>query len=227
MSFYNAYRPTRWSEVLGQDQTIAILKRQAQTGEYHHSYLFFGSSGSGKTTTARILAMTMNCFNLDGTGEPCGECDNCRTIYQGQNWDVFEIDSARNRGIENIKDLAYKAHFSPISKKKVYIFDEVHALTPEAFNSLLKLLEEPPQHLVLILITTDFAKIPETVSSRCQLYPFTRLKPEDIKKKLELICEREGIAPDTKHIQFIVESSAGNLRSAENILEQICKIKEK
>lgn len=223
MNFYNRYRPRQFSDILGQEQSVAILKRQALIGQYHHAYLFFGASGTGKTTTARILAMCLNC-SMDGTGEPCGECDSCRLIREGSYWDVIEIDAARFRGIDDIQDLCYKAHFSPIGKKKVYILDEAHQITEAGFNAMLKLLEEPPPHLVIILCTTHFEKIPDTITSRCQLYPFTKLKPGNIKKKLELISQNEGISPDAEHLTFIAESSHGNMRSAENLLEQICKI---
>lgn len=225
MSFYNKYRPGQFADVLGQEQVVSILKNQARTGSYHHAYLFFGASGTGKTTTARILAMCLNCFSVNGDGEPCGECQSCQSVRNRSHWDVIEVDGARFRGIDEARELVYKAHLAPLGKRKVYIIDEVHSLTADVFNVLLKLLEEPPPHCVLILATTHFEKIPDTISSRCQLYPFTKLKAEDIKKKLELISQREGISPDTKHIQFIVESSNGNLRSAENILEQVCQIK--
>jgi DNA polymerase-3 subunit gamma/tau len=226
MSFYNKYRPAQFSQVLGQDQVVKILKSQAMTGSYHHAYLFFGASGSGKTSTARILAMAINCLNLDGTGEPCGECHSCRAIRNHSHWDVIEVDGARFRGIDDIKELTFRAYLAPFnSNKKIYIIDEVHALTNDAFNCLLRLIEEPPPHLVVILCTTEFARIPETVSSRCQLFPFTKLTADDITRKLEFIARSEGITPDPRHIQFIVESSGGNMRSAENILEQVCQAK--
>ena len=224
MSFYNKYRPAHFSEVLGQEQVVEILKNQARTDSYHHAYLFFGASGTGKTTTARILAMCLNCYSPNG-GEPCGECQSCQAIRKGSHWDVIEVDGARFRGIDEARELVYKAHLAPLGKRKVYIIDEVHSLTPDAFNVLLKLLEEPPPHCTIILATTHFEKIPDTISSRCQLYPFSKLKPDDVKRKLEVICQREGISPDLKHIQFIVESSGGNMRSAENILEQVWQIK--
>lgn len=225
MNFYNRYRPHQFSEVIGQEQSVAILKRQAQTGQYHHAYLFFGASGTGKTTTARILAMCLNCYSLNGDGEPCGKCQSCKAVIEGRHWDIFEIDGARFRGIDDVKELAYKAYLAPTGNYKVYIIDECHQLTEPAWNGMLKLLEEPPPHLVIILCTTHFEKIPDTISSRCQLYPFTKLKTDDIRQKLEHICRNIGITLDPKHIEFIVESSNGNLRSAENILEQIYQIR--
>lgn len=220
MAFYNEYRPRTYADVLGQDQVTSILKRQTETKSFHHAYLFFGSSGTGKTTTARILASCLNCYNLDGTGEPCGRCQSCKAILAGKSWDVMELDGARFRGIDDIKDLAYKAHFSPIGNKKIYIIDECHQLTETAWNGLLKLLEEPPEHLVLILCTTEFTKIPDTVSSRCELFPFKKLKVEDIKGKVEMIAKSHGVEIDSRQSEFIAQSSSGNLRTAENILEE-------
>lgn len=221
MSLYNKYRPAQFSQILGQDQIINILKNQAKTGQYHHAYLFFGSSGSGKTTTARILAMTINCLNLDGTGEPCGECYSCQAIKNHSHWDVIEVDGARFRGIDDIKDLTFRAYLSPFNaNKKIYIIDEVHALTNDAFNCLLRLIEEPPPHIVIMLITTDFVKIPETVSSRCELLPFKKLKPEDMVKKLTSICQTEGRELDHNYLEFVAQSCNGNMRSAENMLEE-------
>ena len=209
MSFYNDYRPHRFKDVLGQEESIAILKRQALTGHYHHAYLFFGASGTGKTTTARILAMALNCVDMDGTSDPCGKCLSCEAVIKGNHWDVQEIDAGRFRGLEDIRELVYRAYFSPLGKYKVYIIDECHQLTEPAWNGLLKLLEEPPPHLVIMLCTTQFEKIPDTVISRCQLYPFTKLKPELVREKLERIAQTVGIKPDPKHLQFIVEKCAG------------------
>lgn len=220
MSFYNKYRPHQFSDVLGQEQVVTILKNQALTGQYHHSYLFFGASGSGKTSVARILASCLNCINLDGTGEPCGECDNCRTIHGGHNWDVIEMDCARFRGVDDVKDLCYRANFAPLGKRKVYILDEVHALSQDAFNTLLRLLEEPPPHVIIIMATTHFEKLPDTLTSRCMLLPFSPLKANDVKTKLLRICEKEGISVDLKHIDWIAETSCGNLRTALNTLEE-------
>ena len=221
MSFYSKYRPAQFSQVLGQDHVIQILMGQARAGGFHHAYLMYGASGTGKTSTARILAMALNCPSLDGTGEPCGGCPSCRTIRKGANWDVSEIDGAQFRGIDDIRELKQRAYLSPMGKKKVYIIDEAHQLTETAWNGMLKLLEEPPPHLVIILCTTQVEKVPLTVKSRCQLYPFRQLKANEIKGKLEMIAQGEGVELDHKHLQFIVESAGGNMRSAENILEQV------
>lgn len=182
----------------------------------------YGPSGTGKTSTARLLAMAMNCQNGHKKGEPCGKCLACQQIQKGSFWDVIEVDGARCRGIEEAKSLAYKAYLSPVNGgKKVYIIDEAHALTVDAQNVLLKLLEEPPPNVCLILCTTKPDGILDTVKSRCQLYPFIALKPEDIRQKLEGICKRERIKPDPRHLQFIAESACGNMRVAENTLEQV------
>jgi len=220
MAIYNRYRPQTFAEVLGQSQVTSILKKQAIAKSFHHTYLFYGASGTGKTTTARILASCLNCANLDGIGEPCGECQSCKAIRQRKSWDVLEIDGARFRGIDDIKDLAYKAFFSPIGNKKVYIIDECHQLTEPAWNGMLKLLEEPPKHLVIILCTTDITKIPDTVTSRCELFPFKKLKQEDIKGKILSEAGMEKIELAPKHAEFIAQTSGGNMRKAENLLEQ-------
>lgn len=227
MSFYQKYRPHSFGELAGQGEVVAILQRQAKDHNYHHAYLLFGASGTGKTSTARILSMALNCECMNGTGEPCGECPSCKAIKEGRHWDTLEVDGARFRGIDDVKDLCYKAYFAPFGNRKVYIIDECHMLTEPAFNGLLKLLEEPPPHLVIILCTTHFEKIPDTITSRCQLYPFTKLKAQDIIKKLAFICQREGLTPDPKHLQFIAESACGNMRSAENTLEQVCQLEAK
>lgn len=169
--------------------------------------------------------MSLNCADLDGTGEPCGECQNCKTIYDGANWDVIEMDGASQRGIDDIREMKLKAYLMPLGRKKVYIIDEAHALTEPAWNALLKLLEEPPPHLVFILCSTDASKIPLTVKSRCQLYPFHALAPKYIKEKLTKIIADWGIELDDKALDFIAQSSAGNMRSAENILEQVTILK--
>ncbi len=226
MSFYQTYRPMKFADVQGQDEVTSILINQAKGNTFHHAYLLCGPSGTGKTTTARVLAMALNCQSMDGDGEPCGQCQSCRLIREGGHWDVLEIDGARFRGIDEVKELAYRAHLFPMGKRKVYIIDECHQLTEAAWNGMLKLLEEPPPHLVIILCTTHLEKIPDTAVSRCQMFPFVKLKPEQIREKLESICKSVGISPDSRHLQFIAESAQGNMRMAENTLEQVCQLKK-
>ncbi len=221
MAIYNQYRPHTFSAVLGQSPAIALLRKQAQAHDFGHAYLIEGPSGSGKTTTARILAAAMNCETMNGTGEPCGQCQSCKAIEKGAHWDVVEIDGARYRGIDAVKDLCVKAHYWPLGKRKVYIIDECHALTPEAWNAMLKLLEEPPPHLAIILCTTEYEKIPATVYSRCQRIAFDKLPPDLIRAKLDMICQTQGIPADPHHLTWVAETACGNMRTAENTLEQV------
>lgn len=219
-NLYNTYRPHTFAGVLGQP-SIEVLKRQAQTHRFGHAYLLYGPSGSGKTTTARVLAMALNCEgNMNGNGEPCGVCTPCRNIIAGQHWDTIEIDAARFRGIEDMKGLAYKAHFAPMGKLKVYIIDECQMLTPEAFAVLLKLLEEPPPSLTIIMCTTERAKIPDTIASRCQLYEFGQLSPKYIVQQLAVVCQDIGIPASPEVLQMMAEKANGNCRAALNLLEQ-------
>jgi len=223
--FYNKYRPRQFSDVLGQAHATEILRKQAILNAFHHAYLLYGPSGTGKTTTARLLAMSLNCTGMNGIGEPCGQCPNCKTIWDGANWDVIEMDGASQRGIDDIRDLKLKAYLCPMGNKKVYIIDEAHGLTEPAWNALLKLLEEPPPHLVIILCSTDAGRIPATVKSRCQLYPFHQIAPKHIKEKLSVIIADWGIELDGQALDFIVGSAAGNMRSAENMIEQCVVLK--
>jgi len=220
MNLYTRYRPARFEEILGQGQSIQILKNQARARSFHHAYLLYGASGTGKTSTARILAMAFNCPSVDGTGQPCGECPSCHSIRQGRSWDVIEIDAAQFRGIDDVRELKARAYLCPLGNRKVYIIDEAHMLTEQAWSAMLKLLEEPPPHLVVILCTTQADRIPLTVRSRCQHFPFHALKPLEVRGKLERIATDQGVELDPRHLQFIVESAAGNMRSAENLLEQ-------
>jgi len=220
MSYYNAYRPTRWHDVIGHAGVLHILGGQVRSGQYAHSYLFHGSSGSGKTTVARLLAMSLNCQNMNGTGEPCGTCPDCRNTAKGSHWDVLELDAGRFRGIDDVRDLCFKASYSPMSRYKVFIIDECHQLTEAAWNAMLKTLEEPPPYLVMICVTTELARIPLTIQSRCQLFQFRAIGPEDIVAKLRRIADTENVKISDSDLTALAGQARSNLRSAENMLEQ-------
>ena len=214
---YEDYRPHKFSEVIGQDSVTPVLLAQSRQNRFCHSYLFFGQSGTGKTSVARIVAMAMNCNNIQD-GEPCGECSDCKAIAKGQHWDIMEIDGGRFGRIDGIRDLCYKAHFSPIGKRKVYIIDECQQLSGEAWGGLLKLLEEPPPHLSIILCTTDKldnGKIPETIISRCELYPFVKLESKLMIEKLKFIADAEQVSVNDDWLNWVVGFSGGNERIAE------------
>jgi DNA polymerase-3 subunit gamma/tau len=243
MNFYNAYRPKLFNEVVGQSQATEILKRQILSGDVSHSLLFYGPSGTGKTTTARILAAVLNCEN-PVNGEPCNNCHSCQMALTGTHWDITELDAARYRGIDDVKELCYSAYLSPFCRRKIYILDECHQFTEPAQSALLKLIEEPPPHLIIIMCTSahilvkrkdsqgnereiclvDDTKILPTLSSRCQQFAFTKLDPECIKVKLSRICQSIGVTPDSRHLDFIAQSAGGNCRTAENTLQQVCAL---
>ena len=177
---YRKYRPSTFEDVVGQPQFTVTLKNELKSGRINHAYLFTGSRGTGKTTCAKILAKAVNCLNLEDSN-PCGVCENCKGIESGEILDVVEMDAASNRKIDNIRDIIDEVAFTPSKAKyRVYIIDEVHMLTTEAFNALLKTLEEPPKHVIFILATTEVHKLPATITSRCQRFDFHRIKPKDI-----------------------------------------------
>jgi DNA polymerase-3 subunit gamma/tau len=219
--FYRKWRPQTLSEVVGQDPVTQTLSHAVESAKIAHAYLFCGPRGTGKTSTARILAKAVNCPNGAG-GEPCNACDTCRSIAEGRALDVIEIDAASNRGIDEIRSLREKANYAPsLARYKVYIIDEVHMLTEAACNALLKTLEEPPPHVIFVLATTEAHKVLPTIVSRCQRFNFHRLRQPDIVDKLKLICKKEKIHIEAPSLELIARAATGSLRDAENILQQM------
>lgn len=219
---YRKWRPKRFSDVFGQDHIITVLCQSLIRNHLSHAYLFCGPRGVGKTTTARLLAKGLNCEQLEKTGNPCGTCDSCLAFDQDNMIDSLEIDAASNRGIDDIRSLRDTIHFLPTrGKYKIYIIDEVHMLTKEAFNALLKTLEEPPAHVVLILATTESSKIPSTISSRCVRFDFRPLSPELLQKHLLHIAKQEHIALTEDGAMLLAEAATGSGRDALSLLQQI------
>ncbi len=219
--FYRKWRPQSLAEVSGQEQVTRTLLNALSSGRLSHAYLFCGPRGTGKTSTGRILAKAVNCLN-NGKGEPCNECSMCKAITNGSALDVIEIDAASNRRIDDARELREKVRYAPNEARyKVYIIDEVHMLTDEAANALLKTLEEPPPRVIFILATTDPHKLLPTIISRCQRFDFHRISPPDVSAKLTEICGKEGIKIDADGLRLITRSAQGSLRDAENILEQL------
>ena len=228
--FAQKWRPQLFREVVGQTHVTQTLQNQIKSDRLGHAYLFWGPRGTGKTTVARLFAKAINClkptqeteFDQTVTGEPCNECDACKQITQGSSFDVIEMDAASNRGIDTIRDLRENVKLSPASYKyKVYIIDEVHMLTQEGFNALLKTLEEPPGHVMFIMATTEHTKIPKTIVSRCQDFDFRYLSSEEIVERLQLIAADEDITANNQVLALIARQSEGCLRDAENLLERL------
>ena len=219
-ALYRKYRPRTLDEVCGQDHITETLKAQVASGRLSHAYLFIGTRGTGKTSCAKILAKAVNCEH-PVNGNPCCQCAACRGIDDGTVMDVVEIDAASNNGVDNIRALRDEAVFSPASvKKRVYIVDEVHMLSIAAFNALLKILEEPPEHLMFILATTELRKVPATILSRCQRYSFRRLDAEVISKRLDYIAAQEGFNLTEGASKLLARLADGGMRDAISLLDQ-------
>ncbi|WP_068612866.1 DNA polymerase III subunit gamma/tau [Paenibacillus tuaregi] len=221
IALYRAWRPQSFEDMVGQQHIIRTLQNAIREDRLSHAYLFSGPRGTGKTSAAKILAKAVNC-EKGPAAEPCNECEACRRITAGAVMDVLEIDAASNRGVEEIRDLREKVKYAPTEvRHKVYIIDEVHMLTTEAFNALLKTLEEPPPHVMFILATTEPHRLPATVISRCQRFDFRRVSLEEQSDRLKQICEQENIQADDEAVQYIARLSDGGMRDALSILDQI------
>ncbi|MDD3804550.1 MAG: DNA polymerase III subunit gamma/tau, partial [bacterium] len=225
--FARKYRPQRFEDIIGQDQIVRILRGGVKNKRIPHAMLFSGPRGVGKTTAARILAMAMNCLSPE-QGEPCLKCASCRDIIDGRDIDVIEIDGASNRGIDEVRDLREKAKYVTASGNyKIFIIDEVHMLTKEAFNALLKILEEPPEHVKFIFATTEPYNVIPTILSRCQRFDFKRIPISEIVRQLEIICREEKIEYEPDGLSLIAQMADGGMRDALSILDQIALLQQK
>lgn len=219
-ALYRKYRPQTFDDVVGQQSVTQTLKNQLQTGKLSHAYLFTGSRGTGKTSSAKILAKAVNCENPQD-GNPCNVCAACRAIDSGACMDVLEIDAASNNGVDNVRDLRDDAIYTPSQvKKRVYIIDEVHMLSLSAFNALLKIIEEPPEHLLFILATTELHKVPATILSRCQRFSFRRISQEDIAARLQYVAYQENIELDDSAARVLARLADGGMRDGLSLLDQ-------
>ena len=218
-ALYRKWRPQTFDDVYGQEHITSILRYEAQNRAFSHAYLFCGSRGTGKTTCAKILAKVVNCES-PVNGNPCGQCAACQAIDSGAATDVLEMDAASNNGVDNIRDIRDEVIYAPSSLRyRVYIIDEVHMLSASAFNALLKTLEEPPEHVVFILATTELHKLPATIVSRCQRFDFRRISTEVLMSRLELIAKHEGIGLDPDAARMLAKLAQGGMRDAISLLE--------
>lgn len=220
-ALYRKYRPSTLNDVIGQDVVIQILKNALLSNKVCHAYMFSGPRGIGKTSIAKLLAKAVNCTNLED-GDACGKCENCVSINEGSCPDIIEIDAASNNGVDEIREIKNKVNLVPNQLKyKVYIIDEVHMLSIGAFNALLKTLEEPPEHVIFILATTDLHKVPTTIISRCQCFEFHRISNVNIVSRLKYICEAENIRIEDNVLEMIANLSDGGLRDAVGMLDKL------
>lgn len=227
LALYREYRPQKFTEILGQDSTVSALKNAVKRQKLAHAYLFYGSRGTGKTTTARILAKVVNCFNAKDA-KACEKCSSCSAAKTGNAFDVVEIDAASNNGIDSVREIREKVKILPIqSKYKFYIIDEIHMLSNSAFNALLKTLEEPPIHVIFILATTEYYKVPITVRSRCQQYEFKLISERLICQNLTYILKTKKILFDEEALTSIYQLSGGSLRDALTLLEKVIIFSDK
>ena len=219
-ALYRKYRPQTFSDVVGQEHITETLKNELSAGKVTHAYLFTGTRGTGKTSTAKILAKAVNCLNPKN-GDPCLECESCLSVANGENTDIAEIDAASNTSVDSIRELRDLVSFAPASSKyRVYIIDEVHMLTISAFNALLKTLEEPPEHVIFILATTEAHKIPITILSRCQRYDFRRISTGTIAGRLRELADAEGIDAEDAALAYVARMADGSMRDALSLLDQ-------
>ena len=219
-ALYRKFRPEEFSDVVGQDHIVRSLSNQIENGKVAHAYLFCGTRGTGKTTTARILSRAVNCTNRKGA-DPCNECAACKSILNQSAVDVIEIDAASNNSVENIRNVIDEVVYPPVMlNHKVYIIDEVHMLSNNAFNALLKTLEEPPEHVIFILATTEYHKIPATIMSRCQRFDFRRISSNEIKDRLKFVCEQSGVQVDDDALNIVAYAADGSLRDGLSILDK-------
>jgi len=219
--FARKYRPQNFDDVLGQDHVTQTLKNAIQRQRLAHAYLFVGPRGTGKTSTARILAKSLNCVH-GPTVNPCGICDSCKEISQGLSLDVLEIDGASNNSVDQVRELRENVRFAPVrGKYKIYIIDEVHMLTQQAFNALLKTLEEPPAHVIFVFATTEPHKVLPTILSRCQRFDLRRIPAQMIAKHLSYIAKKEEVTLTQEAAEAIAVAAEGGLRDAESMLYQL------